>query len=230
MYHLPLLPGYGPNANVRSSKRKTGKSLLAHLSEAEEIGYQGSYFTSEPRQSPTALRDGYIISPLVEPQKSPLRPFPPAGLMHDGYAAHMVEVEVDDPGFMTEPESVLSASKTLGLDFLKPTENTYVEDPGAETDPGVYGRTRREGGKEPQSMPKVPEDTRKGKETDEDIAQVVFFDYGVVVFFGLQEQQEKDILEDIHKAGIVKGMFNGQDWEVEECHYAVRWNLLSNQS
>lgn len=178
------------------------------------MGYQGAYFTSEDHSSATALQDGYILSSPVEPQKSP-RPTLPV-------AAHISEV--DDFGFISDPEGVLSTPKILDRDALRPTENTYAEDvidPGAETDPGVYGRTWRDD-KKLQDEHEVPEDNRKGKEKDEDIAQVVLFEYGVVVFFGLQEQQEKDILEDIHKVGIVKGMFGVQDWEIEECHFAVR--------
>lgn len=48
MYHLPLLPGYGPHANVRSSvpaKTPGGRTMLSRMSEAEEYGYEGTYFT-----------------------------------------------------------------------------------------------------------------------------------------------------------------------------------------
>ncbi|KAF7370853.1 Enhancer of polycomb-like protein [Mycena sanguinolenta] len=63
MYHLPLLPGYGPGSNIRSSlpaKTITGKSILSRLSEAEEDGYQGSYFPAA--HSPKDRHDGYISS------------------------------------------------------------------------------------------------------------------------------------------------------------------------
>ncbi|CAE6523184.1 unnamed protein product [Rhizoctonia solani] len=59
---------------------------------------------------------------------------------------------------------------------------------------------------------------------ENDIADVVFFDYGkffrgVVVFFGLEETQEQDILEDLYNAGILQGRRSESDWEMEECHY-----------
>ena len=61
---------------------------------------------------------------------------------------------------------------------------------------------------------------------DDNVAEVIFFDYGVAVFFGLDEGQERCILEDLDHAGIVKRGFKEDDWEVEECHYAVS-SLLS---
>jgi len=54
---------------------------------------------------------------------------------------------------------------------------------------------------------------------EDDIAEVVFFEYGVLVFFGLEEHQEKDILEDIENAGILKRKIEEDDWEIEECHF-----------
>lgn len=55
----------------------------------------------------------------------------------------------------------------------------------------------------------------------DDAAEIVFFAYGVVVFFGFDEMQERDILEDVHGAGTVKGVRVEGEWEIEECHYAV---------
>jgi uncharacterized Rmd1/YagE family protein len=56
---------------------------------------------------------------------------------------------------------------------------------------------------------------------EEKFAEVVFFEYGVVVFFGLPERHERDILEDIEKADIFKSRIAEIDWEVEEFHYIV---------
>lgn len=57
------------------------------------------------------------------------------------------------------------------------------------------------------------------KEEDR-IAEVVFFAYGVAVFFGLDEGQERAIVEDISNAGILKRPMKEDDWEIEECHFA----------
>ena len=56
------------------------------------------------------------------------------------------------------------------------------------------------------------------KEEDR-IAEIVFFDYGTVVFFGFEEAQERDIIEDLEQAIISVRPRPEPLWEVEECHY-----------
>ncbi|KAF8903332.1 hypothetical protein CPB84DRAFT_1814700 [Gymnopilus junonius] len=212
MYHLPLLPGYGPNANIRSSapsKLKTGKSYNAHLSEAEENGYQGQYFTSPDEQSSSTHLQGYISSSSpVQARNSRLAE---ASAPILGPPPQTFEESEPEPGFATEPETPSTESQK---DFAPtPAE----PDPGAETDPGTYVRW-----KSPVEDMDEPEHSgKKGKDAEEDVAEAVFFEYGVVVFFGMEEQHERDIIEDIDNAGIMKRKLNGDDWEIEECHYAL---------
>jgi uncharacterized Rmd1/YagE family protein len=232
MYHLPLLPGYGPNTNVRSSappKPKKGNSILTHLSEAEENGYQDTYFTSEQVLSPPALKDRFM-SPNLTSRKSTLRIASPPHVVHhylsdaDPNRMTETEAEAEDPGFMTEPEP-FSFSSTADRDLSGSGDrrqgnrdsNSHL-DPGMETDPGTYGRSWKD-----KNESDAPEDVSKGKEKakEEDVAEVVFFDYGVVVFFGLEERQEMDILDDLKMAGIVKRVLPAKDWEIEEFHYTV---------
>ncbi|KAF9051615.1 hypothetical protein BJ165DRAFT_1401111 [Panaeolus papilionaceus] len=205
MYHLPLLPGYGPNANVRSSapaKTKTGVSVMAHLSEAEENGYQGTYFTTERSRSPTSLREGYIST------GSPVDTIKQYNQYH-----HQTEEEAD-LGTMTEPEPETPASEVI----LPTVPDTPDIDPGAETDPGIYKTW------EPiVETPDVETAPRVSKE--DEVGEVVFFEYGVVVFFGLDERQEKDILEDVAHAGVMKRSIKEEDWEIEECHFAHDRNI-----
>jgi uncharacterized Rmd1/YagE family protein len=163
MYHLPLLPGYGPNANIRSSVLPTspdGKSILSRLSEAEENGYQGTYFTSPAARDPNSVQDGYITS--SSPVES-RRPAPPIS-----------ESEAEAP-------------------------------------------------EQERPLPRAPVPVKK---TEDEVAEVVFFNYGVVVFFGLNEGQERGILEDIEGAAILKRPIVEDDWEVEECHFVVSISLL----
>jgi uncharacterized Rmd1/YagE family protein len=68
--------------------------------------------------------------------------------------------------------------------------------------------------------------TRKQAAQDDQAAEVVFFSYGVVVFFGLGEAQEKGIIEDIEKAGVLADPISERDWEVEECHFVVSLSFL----
>jgi len=58
--------------------------------------------------------------------------------------------------------------------------------------------------------------------TGDDAAEIVFFKYGVAVFFGFDEIQEHNVLEDVDGAGTLKGARAEREWEVEECHFAVR--------
>jgi len=154
MYHLPLLPGYGPGSNFRSSVPAKGVEVTTRLSEAEENGYQGSYFPAE--REPSQNDDGYITSSPTATRESPLK-------------ARV-----------------------------------------ADTPSTVYDVEQEE-------RPSVPTKLRP----DEEIAEVIFFEYGVVVFFGLNESQERGILEDIDSSDIMYRKIPEEQWEVEECHYTV---------
>ena len=211
MYHLPLLPGYGPGANIRSSVpavTTAGKSFLAHLSEAEEDGYQGTYFTSQASRSgsPTlSLREGYISSSSAvvfhnQPQtisSPPMLDLPP------------------DEGLEQYVQPLTSASDNFPIIVTTPAADV---DPGAETDPGLYNTWKPT---DDIQGTDIPPPSPPPRNSDEDVAEVVFFEFGVVVFFGLEERHEKDILEDIANAGIVKRPIDEDDWEIEECHFAV---------
>ncbi|KAF8917058.1 hypothetical protein CPB85DRAFT_1431672 [Mucidula mucida] len=167
MYHLPLLPGYGPNSNIRSSAPShadAGNAILSRLSEAEENGYQGTYFTGA--NDDTTHHDGYISSSPVTTRTFSAR---------NTY----------------EPETPSEAEATTAVSDAEPEE---ISSPRI---------TRR------QTTASVPED----------VAEVVFFEYGVVVFFGLNEGQERGVLDDLENANILMRKISDEDWEVEECHY-----------
>lgn len=177
MYHLPLLPGYGPAAKVRSSvpaPSHTGR--LSRMSQAEEDGYTGTYFV--PGRSP---EDGFS---------------------HDGYiAAGSLTSSPPVDRRIREPESEFEGeSRERGLLAETPVlvQDTAFAPPPAQV-----------------SEPVTP------VVSGDDTADIVFFSYGVAVFFGFDEVQEHNILEDIHGAGIVKGARVEEEWEVEECHFAV---------
>ena len=184
MYHLPLLPGYGPAAKVRSSVPAPSHTRrLTRMSQAEEDGYTGSYFV--PGRSPENgfkfwRDDGYIAGhspPTVrrEPEESEL----------DG--------ESRDRGLSVDPaETPALAAQELAFT------------------PVVAAAAPPEG--EPRTPVLAPGD---------DAAEIVFFTYGVAVFFGFDEIDERYILEDLHGAGAVKGARQEGEWEVEECHFAV---------
>lgn len=179
MYHLPLLPGYGPAAKVRSSVAAPSHTRrLSHMSQAEEDGYTGSYFI--PGRSPDQ------------------------GFSHDGYIARSPTGSPPTDRRMREPEEseVEGESRERG-----PLVDTPVLVQSPALEPPLAGA--------PMNEPRTP------VATGDDAAEIVFFAYGVAVFFGFDEMQERDILEDIHGAGTVKRARAEGEWEVEECHFAV---------
>lgn len=183
VYHLPLLPGYGPNSSVRSSApAKTGETLLSRMSEAEERGWEGTYFPAEAPEEPHLDSNGFIPSTSPDQQRDIPRPSRGNGL----------ESEVEaDPGYNTldDEDHHERQPEKHEENFTPSTE--YIQ-PSLSTQP-------------------VPED----------IAEAVFFEYGVVVFFGLEEGQERGILDDISNAEIMRRPLVEDDWEIEECHFEV---------
>jgi uncharacterized Rmd1/YagE family protein len=127
--------------------------MISKMVEAEEYGYDGSYFTPGSEPPPGfAHRDGYISSS------------PPTSRYPD-------RVESD-----TDAEVEIS-----------------VTDP--EASPESYARPFHTG-----SRPVKRSDINPRSKTvvfDENIAEVVIFDYGVAVFLGMDESQERAILEDL---------------------------------
>ena len=170
MYHLPLLPGYGPTVNIRSSVPAQDRHL-SRMSEAEENGYQGTYFGTSASETPFSLHDGYI------PSSSPLENLNTS---------------------RSHPETETEA------------ETTEMDEPSIDEAPAREGRADKARALERERV------------DSENVAEVVFFAYGVIVFFGLDEEQERSILEDVEGAGAIRRKLPEADWEVEECHYAVR--------
>jgi uncharacterized Rmd1/YagE family protein len=178
MYHLPLLPGYGPAAKVRSSVPAPSHTRrLTRMSQAEEDGYTGSYFV--PGRSPEDgfSRDGYIAAGSVTSS-------PP------------LDRRVREP----EESELDGESRERGLLTETPV---LMQDPALAPPPAQV------------SEPVTP------VVAGDDTAEIVFFTYGVAVFFGFDDIQEHNILEDAHAAGTLKGARAEAEWEVEECHFAV---------
>jgi uncharacterized Rmd1/YagE family protein len=184
MYHLPLLPGYGPGVTVRSSATEQAEAKHTHkaMDAAEEAGYQGTYFApANPEPAPPLDSDGFISS---SPLTTQLRPSGSTQTMHTDGEAETTDV---DRGMETGVETDTETMRRANTADVK---RSFVEPP-----PVVR--------------------------TNENVGEVVFFDYGVVVFFGFDSEQERSILDDIGIAGFVNRPLNEDDWEVEECHFEV---------
>jgi uncharacterized Rmd1/YagE family protein len=102
MYHLPLLPGYGPGASVRSSApvQSEGKHSHTALDAAEEAGYQGTYFApADAEPAPPLDEHGYIAS------SPPTSRLPASASGQTDYTQTDAEMtEVEDAGLHTETE------------------------------------------------------------------------------------------------------------------------------
>ncbi|EKM77336.1 hypothetical protein AGABI1DRAFT_43472 [Agaricus bisporus var. burnettii JB137-S8] len=200
MYYLPLLPGYGPGVNVRSSAPAPVAQGVSYLSEAEENGYQGLYFTQPTERTEEEMRDGYISSdsPVFNREvrlsgNTPMVAIPVAEQTHS-------PASLMDGGGGGEVQS----------------NHSLLSDSEVWTDTAVRTPTRRTRTVTEDTFPPTPKIY-----SEHENVEVIFFEYGVVVFFGLTEAQEKDILEDIENAGIMKRKINYDHWEVEECHFTV---------
>ncbi len=184
MYHLPLLHGYGPASNIRSSVAPSTTAVpddaINIVSEAEDAGYVSS-LPATPAQG---------------------------------------------NGFVAPAPS--SAPPTLDG-----TQGTSTSAPSQEHLPPISSGIELNVTYQ-QSQSAQPSDTRPQRRDDagkdEEFAEAVFFSYGVVVFFGLEEGQEKGILEDVEAAGIATRKMDEENWEVEECHYTVSGLTLPSSS
>ncbi|KAG8881582.1 hypothetical protein FRB98_004244 [Tulasnella sp. 332] len=166
VYHLPLLPGYAANVNIRSSPAPTS-SIFTQMSEAEELGYQETYFAPSSEPERFSLTDGYISAspPVNRGQHSDTEH------EHNPMTPHMLDEPLRAP-------------------------------PPTESPP-----------KQPRISPK--KSFSKPKEEADRIAEMIVFDYGVVVFFGFDESQERNVLEDLDRAMICVRPRQEDKWEIE---------------
>ena len=144
---------------------------MYQLSEAEELGYQGTYFTSNSAEE--RRFDGYMTGG-GSPEHTPL-----------------ISMSYED----------------------QPQIQQHREDHDSHTSP-----------KTPQSPKKARKKKRRASKAEppvdySNVAEAVFFSYGVAVFFGFTENQETGILQDIERAGVMKRKMTEDDWEIEECHF-----------
>jgi uncharacterized Rmd1/YagE family protein len=67
--------------------------------------------------------------------------------------------------------------------------------------------------------PSPPRRRRRRSHASHNIAEAVFFSYGVSVFFGFQADEERTIMSDCEAAGTWQQAVDEDDWEVDEFHY-----------
>lgn len=242
MYTLPLLPGYGASTKVRSSpavKSPGGVSLLERMTEAEEVGYHDGFFpqvleegvqqtdhtrTNEYLLSSSPPQDGDTqesnnlerqtreISPDVDKTFRTGQDIPGAGETSptDSSQTDTIRLSTSDP-----VETRLATIETQS------DETTTIASDSFPTETDTQRSAARAHLVVERERAKRRRRTRRGSDamSSSRVAEVVFFEYGVTVFFGLTEREERDVLEDCESAGIWTRPVAEADWEVEECHY-----------
>lgn len=209
MYHLPLLPGYGPSSNIRSSAAPTAR--IARLDEAEERGYQGAYFDA-PASAPA---DGYIPSSPTDARQDDVRH------LHGYIPSSPIDARHDDDRQLGgySPSSPNDArhedDRQLHQATIDETEDEHDPDHDHDHDHDIKRRDHAE------EALLSPTDDVKVPVPAEPEAEAMFFPYGVVVFFGLTEANERAMLEDVFLAGAAVHPLSEENWETEECHYSV---------
>lgn len=249
VYTLPLLPGYGAGTKVRSSpavKSPGGVSLLERMTEAEEVGYHDGFF---PQQAP---EDGsapdhthsneYLLSTSPNAQtgddtaRSPenatfdgLNPLPTVHEEKEPRTGESSPVEPDTPNINLDENS----NPIEGLPILNQDSNDSDPSPQEHLRISREAALRAKNEDEDRKIRKYRDQYRRQRRRKSSssikVGEVVFFEYGVTVFFGLTEREERDILEDCESAGVWSRPLKEDDWEVEECHHVSRIKLYGSR-
>lgn len=250
VYTLPLLPGYGAGTKVRSSpavKSPGGVSLLERMTEAEEVGYHDGFF---PQQAP---EDGsapdhthsneYLLSTSPNAQtgddtaRSPenatfdgLNPLPTVHEEKEPRTGESSPVDPDTPNINLDENN----DPIEGLPILNQDSNDSDPSPQEHLRISREAALRAKNEDEDRKIRKYRDQYRRQRRRKSSssikVGEVVFFEYGVTVFFGLTEREERDILEDCESAGVWSRPLKEDDWEVEECHHVSRIELYGGRT
>ena len=140
------------------------------------------------------------LSPEQDPQESEISIGTHMSPEHPGYLEHV-------PSQALSPDEL---GNTVPLPKSQP--EVRVQDYGSIS--GDYQRPK-------YVHPQMRKRRQSGANLTGKVAEAVFFEYGVSVFFGFQEGEEKEIMEDCEGAGCWTRGQDADDWEIEELHYVV---------
>lgn len=251
VYSLPLLPGYGASTRIRSSpavKSPGGVSLLERMTLAEDLGYYDSYFPisneqDEPHRGENAAE--YILStspasPIAQMTSSDDSPGPVVQDEAREQELDRLEERLEAAeaggnvlGLQESPESAegLRTDETdetlveLGTHMSHDVPGVLEHVPAHATSPDqlrspLVDFDASSAVPSPRARPK-PRPRSKSANLTGKVAEAVFFSYGVSVFFGFQEDEEREIMEDCEAAGTWIRPLEVGDWETEEMHFTV---------
>jgi len=210
---------------------------------AEDLGYNDSYF---PPTNDDPDPTDYFLS------HSPPSPMSPVNLIHstDVPAGHAEERDqiieeiqerlesgdgMDDvPGLRAEEEvgvkAAMGGAASIGTHMSEEHPGYLEHVPSTAMNPSDLRQPKANfhlsnGFSQPQypsHLRPASKLRRKSAHFTDKVAEAVFFSYGVSVFFGFQESEERTIMEDCESAGVWARGQAEDDWEVEEFHYTVR--------
>lgn len=194
------------------------------MTQAEEMGYEEEYFPVVQEDIPAAPHD---------PSEYILSHSPPT---HDVMMDAMDSV-VERSGDQPEGPDNLDISERLVTDgrghieeteFIatSPTEEFHLVADRSDFTPKDPYAPEPVSPEEPrghnyQHPPPPSRHRRRRSHASHNIAEAVFFSYGVSVFFGFQAGEERTIMTDCDVAGTWQQGLEEDDWEVEEFHYTV---------
>ncbi|KAG6885701.1 hypothetical protein C0992_004944, partial [Termitomyces sp. T32_za158] len=159
------------------------------------------------------LLPGYSHKTKVRSSKAPNRKSILVGLLETeeiGYQETYFSIPIPQPSDL--PEGFISTSPS-------PDKNELLLPSGTGVEPEFFHASLSEAGNPHQSKI-LWQSLQSSRPKPEDVAEVIVFEYGVVVFFGLHKRQERDILKDIAHSGSLRRPLAEDQWEVEECNFA----------
>lgn len=246
-YTLPLLPGYNPAVNVRSSLAVTspgGGSIIHAMEHAEERGYEGSYFPLEETEGASGenggqssqqqqqqegqegdragMHGGERERPKLDMESNSIPDLPVDLDPPSSSSASAVPLPLSATAAALEEESASTAA-AASLSLSSSPEASLATSPLLHSP----GHSAASFPSDPPPPPAHPLPPLSAASKAPKLAEALFFDYGVSVFFGLTEHEERQVLEDCEGAdGCWVGSLGEpgdapeeRGWEMEECHF-----------
>lgn len=198
---------------MRSSpavKSPGGVSMLERMTQAEEVGYEDEYFPvqqEEPAPAPQNPSE-YILSHSPPVHDQQIMDAMDSAVQHGDELLQTIEEHIDGAHVQVE-EVATSPEDDSAISRSVPEESHSAHEPRfASADHSPRKR-----------YPSPPRRRRRKSHTSANIAEAVFFSYGVSVFFGFQAGEERTIMSDCEAAGTWQQPVDEDDWEVDEFHY-----------
>jgi uncharacterized Rmd1/YagE family protein len=204
------------------------------MTEAEDVGYHDGFFPSQaPEDGNTqdhTHSNEYLLSTSPNAQNGGDSERSPENATFDGHnplpTVHEEKESVAEhssPGPLDTP--VIDERAIEGLPVDSDTSMSAQEHLTASREAAL--RANEDHDRQVQRYrSRYQRQKRRKSSSSIKVGEVVFFDYGVTVFFGLTEREERDILEDCESAGVWSRSLKEEDWEVEECHYVGLYRVM----